>query len=93
LCPGADETERRASPVLALQHLISPRIRDGGAKNPAGLLRRKCPAPEKFLARIATSEDDFSIWFREGLVQCHGMDLSVPPPPPPRQVIDVAPGH
>jgi hypothetical protein len=51
------------------------------------------PAPEKFLARIATSEDEFSMWFREGLVQCHGMDLSVPPPPPPRQVIDVAPGH
>ena len=48
--------------------------------------------PEKFLRRIATSDDDFSTWFREGLVQCHGMDLSAPPPPPPRQVIDVSPG-
>ena len=51
------------------------------------------PAPEKFLHRIATSDDDFSIGFREGLAQCHGMDLSVPPPPPPRQVIDVSPGR
>ncbi len=50
------------------------------------------PAPEKFLHRIATSNDDFSGWFREGLAQCHGMDFSVPPPPPPRQVIDVSPG-
>jgi len=48
--------------------------------------------PEKFLHRIATSDDDFSTWFREGLVQCHGMHLSAPPPPPPRQVIDVSPG-
>jgi hypothetical protein len=51
------------------------------------------PAPEKFLHRIATSDDDFSIWFREGLAQCHGMDLSLPPPPAPRQVIDVTPGQ
>jgi hypothetical protein len=51
------------------------------------------PAPEKFLQRIATSGDDFSIWFREGLTQCHGMDFSVPPPPAPKQVIDVSPGH
>jgi hypothetical protein len=50
------------------------------------------PAPEKFLQRIATSNDDFSIWFREGLTQCHGMDLSLPPPPAPVQVIDVSPG-
>ena len=48
------------------------------------------PAPENFLHRVATSSDDFSIWFREGLVQCHGLDLSVPPPPAPRQVIDVS---
>lgn len=47
------------------------------------------PAPEKFLQRIATSDDDFSIWFREGLAQCHGMDFSMPPPAP-KQVIDVA---
>ena len=51
------------------------------------------PAPEKFLQRIATSNDDFSIWFREGLAQCHGMDLSAPPPPAPRQVIDVSPAR
>jgi hypothetical protein len=51
------------------------------------------PAPEKFLHRIATSNDDFSIWFREGLAQCHGMDLSAPPPPAPKQVIDVAPAR
>jgi hypothetical protein len=49
------------------------------------------PAPEKFLGRIATSDDDFSVWFREGLAQCHGMDFSAPPPPPPTQVIDVTP--
>jgi hypothetical protein len=51
------------------------------------------PAPEKFLQRIATSNDDFSIWFREGLLQCHGMDFSAPPPPAPRQVIDVTPAR
>jgi len=49
------------------------------------------PAPEKFLQRIATSNDDFSIWFREGLAQCHGMDFSTPPPPAPRLAIDVSP--
>ena len=51
------------------------------------------PAPEKFLHRIGTADDDFSTWFREGLAQCHGMDLSQPPPPPAAQVIDVAPGR
>ena len=51
------------------------------------------PAPEKFLQRIATSNDDFSTWFREGLVQCHGMDLSLPPPPAPELVIDVTPAR
>ena len=55
------------------------------------------PAPEKFLQHIATSNDDFSIWFREGwaFAQCHAAwSLSGPAPPPaPRQVIDVSPAR
>ena len=45
-------------------------------------------APEKFLARIATSTDPFSSWFRDRLVETHGLDLSAPPPPPPVLAID-----
>jgi hypothetical protein len=46
------------------------------------------PAPERFLARIATGSDDFSAWFRACLADAHGLDLSVPPPPPPLLAID-----
>ena len=37
--------------------------------------------PERFLERVATGSDDFSVWFRSGLVEIHGLDLSRPPPP------------
>jgi hypothetical protein len=46
------------------------------------------PAPEKFLGRIATSNDPFSTWFRTQLVESHGLDLSAPLPPPPELAID-----
>lgn len=46
------------------------------------------PAPEKFLARVGTSNDPFSTWFRDQLVEAHGLDLSGPPPPPPELAID-----
>jgi hypothetical protein len=73
------------------------RLRVWHQQGPAGadlaVVLYEGPAPEKFLQRIATSNDDFSIWFREGLVQCHGLDLSAPPPPAPRQVIDVTPAR
>ena len=45
-------------------------------------------APERFLQRVATSNDSFSTWFREQLADAHGMDFSAPPPPPPQLVID-----
>ena len=46
------------------------------------------PAPEKFLANVATSNDPFSTWFRARLVEAHGLDLSAPLPPPPELAID-----
>jgi hypothetical protein len=46
------------------------------------------PAPERFLGRVATGSDEFSAWFRAGLGEAHGLDLSVPPPPPPGLRID-----
>jgi len=45
-------------------------------------------APERFLQRTATSDDAFSAWFREQLVQAHGFDFSKPMPPPPELAID-----
>jgi hypothetical protein len=46
------------------------------------------PAPEKFLARIATSNDPFSAWFRAQLAEAHGIDFAGPLPPPPELAID-----
>ena len=89
--------ERRQAYETAILEGGVQRLRVWHQHGPAGadlaIVLYEGPAPEKFLARIATSDDEFSIWFREGLVQCHGMDLSVPPPPAPREVIDVAPGR
>jgi len=44
--------------------------------------------PERFLHHIATSDAEFAVWFRQGLTEAHGLDLSQPPPPAPVLVID-----
>ena len=46
------------------------------------------PAPEKFLARIASSNDPFSAWSRARLAEAHGIDFAGPLPPPPELAID-----
>lgn len=76
-------------------------IRDGGLErlrvwherlpdgNDRAVVLYEGPAPWKFLQRVATSDAAFSAWFRQGLADVHGMDLSAPPPPPPELAIDV----
>jgi hypothetical protein len=39
---------------------------------------------------IATSQEEFDVWFRERMNEIHGVDLSEPAPPP-QQVADLRP--
>jgi hypothetical protein len=40
------------------------------------------PGAEDFLGKLASSEHEFDMWFRETVLAVHGMDVSNPPPPP-----------
>jgi hypothetical protein len=83
---------RRAEYQTAIREGGLTRLRVWHQQGPDGadlaVVLYEGPAPEKFLARIATSKDPFSTWFREQLVEAHGLDLSKPPPPPPELEID-----
>jgi hypothetical protein len=45
--------------------------------------------PEAAFAGFAKGTDPFTVWFKQQVMEIHGVDLSAPPPGPmPQQVID-----
>lgn len=37
---------------------------------------------EAFMANLASSDDEFAVWFRDNVQELHGIDFSNPPPLP-----------
>jgi len=91
-CVGEVLGARRADYQTAIREGGLTRLRVWHQHGPDGsdlaVVLYEGPAPEKFLERIATSKDAFSAWFRDNLVEAHGIDFSAPLPPPPRLAID-----
>jgi hypothetical protein len=45
--------------------------------------------PEAAFAGFAKGTDPFTVWFKQQVMEIHGVDLNAPPPGPmPQQVID-----
>lgn len=105
ILPGKLEAWRRTVDLLLNEKIEAyhDAIREGGLSRlrvwhqpiPGGgdlaVVLYEGPAPERFLGRIATSHDEFSVWFKQGLAEAHGLDFSQPMPPPPELVIDERP--
>jgi len=46
------------------------------------------PGADNFMAELAKSDDDFDVWFRQNISECHNIDFSKPlPGSPPNLVI------
>ncbi len=43
------------------------------------------PGAEEFMGKLASSENEFDVWFRGNIERVHGLDFSAPPPPPAEQ--------
>jgi len=39
------------------------------------------PGADSYLGKLATSENDFDVWFRDAVTDVHGIDFSQPLPP------------
>jgi len=45
--------------------------------------------PAGAFARFAEGSDPFTTWFKQKVMEVHGVDLAAPPPgPPPKQMVD-----
>lgn len=45
--------------------------------------------PRRVFQGLGSSGEPFDQWFRQGIMEIHGLDLSQPPPgPPPEQLLD-----
>ena len=40
------------------------------------------PGADEFMPNVANSKNDFDVWFRDAIMDLHGMDLGAPPPGP-----------
>jgi hypothetical protein len=40
------------------------------------------PGGETLMPNLATSDNEFDVWFRDNVEALHGIDFSNPPPPP-----------
>jgi len=43
------------------------------------------PGGDAFMGKMASSEHEFDVWFRDNVAEIHGMDMSGPMPPMPEQ--------
>ncbi len=45
--------------------------------------------PAQFIQRIAALHDPFAVWFKQQVLDIHGVDFNQPPPgPPPEQILE-----
>ena len=61
-----------------------------GPDSAIGIIFYEGGNPEAFFKEIGSSQESFAVWFRETVMDCHGMDLSNPAGPPPVIVTDVS---
>ena len=45
------------------------------------------PGSEDFMSKLATSDHEFDVWFRERIIEIHNIDFSVPLPGSPPQLL------
>jgi hypothetical protein len=60
------------------------------AETPAGpvaAVLHEGPGSDDFMSKLATSDHDFDIWFRESITEIHNIDFTVPLPGSPPQLL------
>lgn len=45
------------------------------------------PGADAFMGKLASSDNEFDVWFRGKIEEAHGMDFSAPMPPPTEQLL------
>ncbi|HZQ85535.1 MAG TPA: hypothetical protein VFA83_11885 [Acidimicrobiales bacterium] len=97
--PGkADEVRKFAQETLGRGEEFSASQRASGVsreewslqETPMGdlvLVRFEADDIEKSFERLATSTDDFDVWFRSRVMDISGVDLAAPPDGPPPEII------
>ena len=45
------------------------------------------PGAESVMPGVGSSTDAFDVWFREGIKDIHGIDMTQPPPGPPPELV------
>lgn len=48
----------------------------------------ECPDPAAVFSGMASSQEPFETWFREQVLECSGVDLSIPMTTFPEQILD-----
>lgn len=97
--PGkADEVRKLAQETLGRGEEFSASQKKSGIpreewalqETPMGdlvLVRFECDDVEASFARLATSTDDFDVWFRGRVLEISGVDLAAPPEGAPPEII------
>lgn len=97
--PGkADEVRKFAQETLGRGEEFSASQKKSGVsreewslqETPMGdlvLVRFEADDIEKSFERLATSTDDFDVWFRGRVMDISGVDLAAPPDGPPPEII------
>jgi hypothetical protein len=97
--PGkADEVRKFAQETLGRGEEFSASQKHSGVtreewslqETPMGdlvLVRFESDDVEKSFERLATSTDDFDVWFRSRVMEISGVDLAAPPEGPPPEII------
>jgi hypothetical protein len=55
-----------------------------------GIILYEGETPGGFAQKMAMSQEPFAVWFRERVMELHGMDMTQPGGPPPMLVTDVS---
>ena len=49
---------------------------------PAVIALHEGPGGDEVMPKLAVSKNEFDVWFREHILEVHGMDITQPPPGP-----------
>jgi len=49
---------------------------------PAVIALHEGPGSDDLMHKLAVSQNEFDVWFRERMLETHGMDITQPPPGP-----------